>query len=246
MSEFLVMRLTAALSAMGDVAGHSRRGSHRWPGKSAVLGMVGAALGIDRNDTAGQSSLATDYGVAVLVRSAGTLLIDFHTSQTIPSAAARNPMSRKEALERATASGKLNTTITYREYRQDVTVDIAIDAKENAHWSLSAIADSLRKPHYVLYFGRKACPLTDPLAPRIVSGTDPISAMRSYNADPATPSLPHQRHAEQFAVCEAGSLAKLPNGATRQTRWDAPGDRQRWQFANRAVVVVPLHVRDCA
>lgn len=240
MGKFLVMRLTAALSGMGDVAGHERRGSHRWPGKSAVLGMIGAALGVDRTDAAGQAALATGYGVAVLVRRPGSLLIDFHTSQTIPSAAARNPMSRKEALERAAAAQKLNTTITYREYREDVVMDVAIDAQAAARWSLREIEAALLKPHYVLYFGRKACPLTDPLGPRIITDADPLSAMRAYASDPAIPSLPHQMATERFAVCEVGSLPTIPNGSTRETRWDSPGDRERWQFANRTAIVVPL------
>lgn len=240
MAEHLVMRLTAALGAMGDVAGHARRGSHRWPGKSAVLGIVGAALGVDRSDTDAQSALATDYGVAVLVRREGSLLVDFHTSQTIPSAAARNPMSRKDALERASASNKLNTTITHREYREDVIMDIAIDACEAARWSLSEIQAALLKPHYVLYFGRKACPLTDPLGPKIITTTDPLSAMRAYASDPTTPSLPHQIAEEKYAVCEEGSMPVLPVGSVRESRWDCPGDRERWQFSQRTAIVIPL------
>ncbi len=240
MSEHLVMRLTAALSAMGDVAGHARRGSHRWAGKSAVLGMIGAALGVDRTDAAGQAALSAGYDVAVLVRRPGNLLMDFHTSQTIPSSAARNPISRKDALERAAATQKLNTTITYREYREDVIMDIAISAHAEARWTLKEIEAALLKPHYILYFGRKACPLTDPVGARIITSTDPLTAMRAYESDPAIPSLPHQIAAEQFAVCEVGSLPSIPSGSTHETRWDSPGDREHWQFANRTVIVVPL------
>lgn len=240
MSVFLVVRLTAALSSMGDVAGHSRRGAERWPGKSAVLGMLGAALGVDRADSNGQAALAKHYGVSVLVRKPGSLMMDFHTSQTIPSAAARNPLSRKEALERASVAGKINTTITHREYREDVIMDVAIEAYADARWSLPHIQSALMRPYYVLYFGRKACPLTAPLAPRIVEASDPIEGMRYYHADPATPSLQHHSGVEHFAVCELGSLTEIPSDAMQRTRWDSAGDRLRWQFENRTVVVVTL------
>ena len=49
MQPFLVFGLTASLGAMGELAGHERRGSLIWPARSAIIGLMGAALGIERD-----------------------------------------------------------------------------------------------------------------------------------------------------------------------------------------------------
>lgn len=113
MPEFLVFTLTASLGAMGDLAGHERRGSLGWPGRSAVIGLLGAALGIARG---GDFSALDQLQMAVAVFDQGQPLRDYHTVQTIPTAVARRPQSRPEALR--VDPLRLNTTITLRDYRQ--------------------------------------------------------------------------------------------------------------------------------
>ena len=44
MNDYLVFTLASAFGAMGDLAGHERRGTLPWPGRSAILGLLGAAL----------------------------------------------------------------------------------------------------------------------------------------------------------------------------------------------------------
>ena len=95
MREHLVFTLTAALGAMGDLAGHERRGSWSWPGRSAILGLCGAALGLRRAD---DFARLDGLGMAVAIFSSGEPLRDFHTVETVPSAAAKHPQSRAEAL----------------------------------------------------------------------------------------------------------------------------------------------------
>ena len=46
MVEHLVFTLCATLAANGDLAGHERRGTLTWPGRSAILGLLAAARGI--------------------------------------------------------------------------------------------------------------------------------------------------------------------------------------------------------
>ena len=48
MQPFLIFCLTANLGAMGELAGHERRGALTFPGRSAVIGLMAAALGIRR------------------------------------------------------------------------------------------------------------------------------------------------------------------------------------------------------
>ena len=90
MAEFVVFTLAAPMGAFGDLAGHERRNSGAWPARSAVLGLVGAALGVRRDDAPGQQALA-GWRVAISVLSRGTAFRDFQTVQTVPTARVKRP-----------------------------------------------------------------------------------------------------------------------------------------------------------
>ena len=80
----LIFQLQAPLSAWGEVAVGEYRPSAEYPSQSAIHGLLGASLGIDRKDDAAQTSLRTCFRLAVGVLSQGKLLRDFHTAQ-VPS-----------------------------------------------------------------------------------------------------------------------------------------------------------------
>lgn len=119
MVEYLVFTLCAALGAMGELAEHEWRGSLAWPGRSAVIGLVAAAMGIRRGDGAAFARLDA-LRMAVGVIDDGLPLRDCHTVETIPTAAARNPDSRPAAIARA--GRQTNTTLTLRDYRVGVAM----------------------------------------------------------------------------------------------------------------------------
>ena len=81
MTEYLLFRLYGPLASWGRVAVGGVRGSDAHPSKSAVLGLVAAALGLRRDDAAAQARLAAGYGFAVRVDAPGVLLRDYHTAQ---------------------------------------------------------------------------------------------------------------------------------------------------------------------
>ncbi|MYK31557.1 MAG: type I-E CRISPR-associated protein Cas5/CasD, partial [Boseongicola sp. SB0670_bin_30] len=123
MREHLVFLLSGPMASFGGYAGHERRGSGLVPMRSAVLGLVGAALGIVRGDTEGQAALRA-YSVAVQLLQQSVPLRDYHTVQTVPTARAKRPPTRGRALERA--GRDINTMITIRDYRCDVLVGGAL------------------------------------------------------------------------------------------------------------------------
>ena len=82
MAEYLVFTLEARMAAFGDLAGHERRGSISWPGRSALTGLIGAALGTRRDDKTGQAALNT-LSFAIAAYDTGTPLRDYHTVQTV-------------------------------------------------------------------------------------------------------------------------------------------------------------------
>ncbi len=172
MREHLVFLLSAPLASFGGYAGHERRGSGTVPIRSAVLGLVGAALGIDRKDSEGQAALRA-YSVAVQSFQASTPLRDYHTVQTVPTAKVKRPATRNRALARIGRDA--NTVITVRDYRCDVLIGVALWGE--GRWALEDLAAHLRRPRFPLYLGRKSCPLASPLNPDFVTAESPVEAL---------------------------------------------------------------------
>ncbi|TNC72035.1 type I-E CRISPR-associated protein Cas5/CasD [Rubellimicrobium roseum] len=230
MPEHLVFTLAASLAAMGELAGHERRGTLLWPGRSAVLGLVAAAQGIRREDRAGLAALEP-LRVAVGVWDEGVPLRDYHTVETVPTAAAKRPDSRPEALRRAGQG--TNTTITLRDYRVGVLYGVVLWGQP-----LAPLADALRQPAFALYLGRKSCPLAVPPSPRIVEAEGAVEALSNLQ-------LPPFREGRRAPVLRlVASDEPLGANERREQRQDAVLDRGTWHFASRAVHV--MHIGDRA
>ena len=121
MPNYLIFQLIAAIGAMGEFGGHDRRGTLAVPGRSAVIGTLGAALGRRRDQ---DFSDLDALGVAVASFGRTDPLRDYHTVQTVPSAAVKQPQSRPEALR--DSGRRVNTTLTSRDYRTDCVFGVAL------------------------------------------------------------------------------------------------------------------------
>lgn len=222
MAEFVVFTLAAPMGAFGDLAGHERRNSGAWPARSAVLGLVGAAQGVRRDDAPGQQALA-GWRVAISVLSRGTAFRDFHTVQTVPTARVKRPATRQDALE-ALRSGD-NPLITWRDYRSDCAFGVAL-------WGLGGVdevRDALARPRFTPYLGRKSCPLSAPMAPRVVEAETEIDALARVTVPPFLGVDPER----PLLVASDEPL----DGGWQEVRWDEPIDRTSWHFGPRTVHV---------
>lgn len=218
MGEYLVFTLCAGMAAMGDLAGHERRGTLTWPGRSAVLGLVAAAVGIRRDDTQGLARLEP-LRVAVGIIDDGIPLRDYHTVMTVPTAAAKRPDSRFTALR---AAGRAtNTTITLRDYRVGVAYAVAL-------WGapLDGLAEALTRPAFVLYLGRKSCPLSAPPAARRLDAADPVTALRQARLPPFRPP---------GRIRLVASDERIAPDDAEDSRNDMAIDRSKWHFVTRPV-----------
>lgn len=225
MTQWLTFWLEAPMASFGEAPGNADRGTASYPTKSSLCGLVGAALGVLREDSAGQRALVDGYRFVIRADRPGTMLRDFHTYQSLPSAKGK-PQTRAAALRQ---TGDLVTSITRRDYRIDVAYAIAMRAAGDApKWSLDVIAEALRMPVFTLFLGRRACPIGAPLAPRLIEAdTGPAALIAAYpmpNSDGTS-----VRHAAE-ATEDLG-----PSNAARQRnrRTDLPLDRATWTFATR-------------
>ena len=71
MKNYLLFRLYGPLASWGDIAVGTHRPSYDHPSKSAVMGLLAAAVGIRRNEENKHRELAGAYNFAVLVNSPG-------------------------------------------------------------------------------------------------------------------------------------------------------------------------------
>lgn len=241
MAAFLVFRLYGPMMAAGEIAVGEHRPTSDHPSRSAVLGLIGAALGVRRDDEAGQRALAEGYRIAVRVDAPGELLRDYHTAQ-VPSASSGRRrhrfLTRREEL--AGPSESLNTVLSTRDYRCDAVYTVGVAAIGTAApFSVAAIADALRNPVFTLYLGRKSCPLALPVDPRTVEADDLIAAMQQHDAVIDVFIRRLIRRGDRAVYWDADCpTACLP--AEERTARDVPLNRGRWQFSERTERYVRL------
>lgn len=171
--KYLLFRLYGPMSSWGDIAVGETRPSFAYPTKSAVLGLIAAGLGIRRDEEVKHLQLIESLGFAVRVESFGVPLADYHTAQ-VPSGKERYCTRRDELSDERS---DLNTILSTRDYRVDGLSTIILWEKKACECGLAGIVDKLVRPSFVLYLGRKSCPLALPLEPQIVEAVSLIEAL---------------------------------------------------------------------
>lgn len=223
---FLVFQLQAALAAWGDVAVGEFRGSRDQPGASALIGLLGAAFGVRRDDETAHAALRDGYRFAVGVVSPGELLRDYHTAQVPGRTALKGRPHHTRRDELNLPKHELNTILSTRDYRQNAAWAVAVQALPGAPHSLEALAAALREPRFVLYLGRKCCPPAAPLAPQVSASDSAHAAISTYLAAADPPAT--LRSLAWGDGMPAGVTAHL--SAPRKDRLIR---RQGWQFGDR-------------
>ena len=177
--DYLLFRLYGPLASWGEIAVGESRHTAVYPSKSALIGLLASSLGIRRDEEQKQQALAEGYQFAVKVLSTGQLLRDYHTVQVPRSTGAVHYRTRREELVAGTSP--LGTILSSREYRCDAFALVAVKPLETAPYTLAELKDSLRKPKFHLYLGRKSCPLAAPLNPCIKPGNSFGQVLEQYS-----------------------------------------------------------------
>lgn len=233
MADYLLFRLYGPLASWGVIAVGQERGSDVQPSKSAILGLLAAALGIRRDEEQRLAALAAGYGFAVRVDAGGMLLRDYHTAQVPSASDMKKRPHRTRRDELLLPRHALNTVLSSREYRCDALYMVALWASPNAPYSLAELAAALVKPQLPLYLGRKSCPLALPLQARIMT-TETLAVAFSQVSFSDDAFLTELKRDEKPAIhweegIDEGGLAALMT----VTRRDQPLSRRRWQFRER-------------
>jgi CRISPR system Cascade subunit CasD len=236
MTEYLVFRLYAPLASWGEAAVGETRPTATHPGRGAIMGLLAAALGIKREDDAGQQALCESVRLAVKQRSPGILLRDYHTAQVprerknVRYSTRRDELTAKEV--------KIETILSSRDYRCDGLWTIAIWLSDGADYTLDALETALRRPRYPLYLGRKSCPLAAPLAPGRIVAEHLREALDSKFEEVVPGEKRVLRLPDDVLYAWEGGPERLDgheqsSGVHSSEVWDRPINRRRWQFGPR-------------
>lgn len=233
MSRYLVFQLYAPLASWGEAAVGEVRHTSTIPSRSALLGLLAAALGVKREEEERLRLLNQHYLFAIRPLSGREQwLRDYHTVQVPKENRKRCYYTRRDELTQS--PDDIGTLLTSREYRCDAYYHVAVQEKPDAPFSLEALAQALENPVFALYLGRKSCPPALPLAPQILNGTlaDVFCAALQHEAyGLLCPELSLIADDLRWCVWE-GDQQGMTVAATQQRR-DQPGSRQRWQFSTR-------------
>jgi CRISPR system Cascade subunit CasD len=215
-----------------------------------VFGLIGACLGIEREDEDAQATLAGHYGLALLCHAPGRLLADYHTAQVPSAHRSRRFATRAQEL----AASELNTILSRRDYRTGAWHLAAVWPSVAApRWPLATLADAMRQPGFVTYLGRKSCPLGLPLAPEIDEADDAVAALLARHK-----AGPEQKWREHFAGPQVGELIIALDAPAHNVMPGTPGhialddqrrlrieirrdrlrSRKRWQFDLREELLI--------
>lgn len=180
--QYLVFQLQAPLSSWGEPAVGEFRGTADRPGQSALIGLLGAALGLRREDETAHAAVRDAYGFAVGLLNAGHLLRDYHTAQVPPRTALKGRPHATRRDELNLPKKELGTILSTREYRQNAASLVAVQPRHGVAlpYSLDALADALRQPRFTLYLGRKTCVPGAPLWPQVITVDSAQDAFTSY------------------------------------------------------------------
>lgn len=143
----VLLRLEGPLQAWSAQGKLGVRDTEREPTKSGVLGLVGAALGMARDDDRRLAELAT-LRMAVRVDRAGGLLRDYHT------AGGGRFRGRKYFVYETT-----DCVPSERYYLQDASFVVGLGGDEPL---VSQVGNALQSPRYPLFLGRRSCPPSVP------------------------------------------------------------------------------------
>lgn len=141
----LLLRLVGPMQSWGTTSRFDHRDTGKEPSKSGVVGLLAAALGIDRENWADLEPLC---GLAMGVRHdrPGTPARDYQTAQEIISADGTKVHA---------------TAVTIREHLADAAFLVGLEGEDRA--LLKRAASALRDPRWPLSLGRKAYVPSEPI-----------------------------------------------------------------------------------
>lgn len=154
MSSTLLLRFSAPMQAWGTVTQKSIYNTNEFPTRSGIVGILAASKGYDRYHSLDEFE---KFRIGIRVDRQGEVLEDYQLSGT-------------QWLE------SKDRKVSTRRYLTDAVFLVGIEGEKK---DLEALAKSIKKPVFPLFFGRKNCLPTCPIVLEIIDETVDY-ALKSY------------------------------------------------------------------
>lgn len=211
---YLALYFDAPLQSWGYASKFDRRTTLAHPTRSGVIGLLCAALGVDRADTEGLRRLDA-LTVNVYAFKMGSRLTDYHTV-----GGGYDPKTESQKICRRASGGTGDTVQTWREYLESARFGVVISGNAAL---VAEMAAAVQNPKWGVWLGRKACVPASRLFEGVFGNEDDARAAlcKAAKAEGVV------RTVREAATFEAGN----------DTVMDRPLDFAERRFAPRRILV---------
>jgi len=145
---YLALYFDAPLQSWGYASKFDRRTTLAHPTRSGVIGLLCAASGVDRTDTAALEKMNA-LTIDVFTFEQGERLTDYHTV-----GGGYDSKRESQKICRKASGGTGSTVQTWREYLEDARFGAVVSGNAN---QINALAEQVQNPVWGVWLGRKAC-----------------------------------------------------------------------------------------
>ncbi|MHB9025928.1 MAG: type I-E CRISPR-associated protein Cas5/CasD [Armatimonadota bacterium] len=198
----LLLRLEGPMQSWGTRSRWDVRDTGLEPTKSGMIGLIGCAMGLSRNDLQ-LEKLDQDMLFGVRIDRPGVVAVDFHTVTGYHRTAAgefKHSGGTAKSLAKAREHDE-STIVSPRDYLHDASFLVALVVKPEHRASnldlLECLAWHLQHPKWPVYLGRKSCVPSRPIFDDLIEYNDLEDALRRASW------MPRHRRDETPEVLEA-------------------------------------------
>lgn len=188
-----ILHLQGPMMSFADKGFGQLREEGEAPSRSAVIGIVAAAMGLERGSER-LLELHNQLRVHVARIRSGALLVDYHTVLT---AGYDEPDPAR--LRREGAKG--NPTLTWRSYHCDTHFIAFVESSNQT--LLNECSRALHNPVYTGFLGRRSCPPSVPLQPQPIQAESLSEAFTTF-------------YSNWLAVLRKNATGKIPPHIKKQ------------------------------
>lgn len=177
MRDYLIIRLQGAMQAWGGHTYEDYRPSLIFPSRSAIVGLLGACLGIEREDITALKAL--DKSFQLTVRANKRRIVQRKNSDAKPSVSMQKITDFHTVQQARKVDGKPRpeAIVSRREYLCDAEFTLALCFLDEAEYGLDKVKQAIQKPVYTPFLGRRSCPIQSPLFQEVVAATGVQAAL---------------------------------------------------------------------
>lgn len=169
-----ILHLQGPMQSAADTGFGQIREAGPFPSRAAVIGVIAAAMGIERGGTR-LLDLHRDLRIHVAAVQIGTLGVDYHTVLTAGYAEHDPVLLRREGVAGA------NPVLTDRSYHLDAHFVALVESHDTT--LIEECREALHHPVFTGYLGRRSCVPATPLLPVVPEGSERLEMLYNVIAE---------------------------------------------------------------